>query len=73
MSKNPENEESVEEYFRRIGFIPEGARGPTKEDRIRIEQALGRIPKVDPKKMEEDWNRATSKKGRPPIGGAQDD
>jgi hypothetical protein len=28
---------------------------------------------VDPKKMESDWKRATSKKGRPPIGGAQDD
>lgn len=28
---------------------------------------------VDPKKMERDWERATSRKGRPPIGGAQDD
>lgn len=28
---------------------------------------------VDPEKMERDWERATSKKGRPPIGGAQDD
>lgn len=28
---------------------------------------------IDPKKMARDWERATSKKGRPPIGGAQDD
>jgi hypothetical protein len=28
---------------------------------------------ADPKKMETAWERATSRKGRPPIGGAQDD
>jgi hypothetical protein len=28
---------------------------------------------VDPEKMEEEWKNATSKEGRPPIGGAQDD
>lgn len=28
---------------------------------------------VDPEKMAKDWDRATSRKGRPPIGGAQDD
>ena len=28
---------------------------------------------VDPEKMGEDWDKATSKKGRPPIGGAKDD
>ncbi|QLG70017.1 MAG: hypothetical protein CH104c_0787 [Candidatus Woesebacteria bacterium] len=28
---------------------------------------------VDPEKMAKDWGRATSRKGRPPIGGAQDD
>ena len=28
---------------------------------------------VDPKKMERDWERATSEEGRPPIGGAKDD
>lgn len=28
---------------------------------------------VSPAKLAEDWARATDKKGRPPIGGAQDD
>ncbi|MCL4382736.1 hypothetical protein M1545_03010 [Patescibacteria group bacterium] len=28
---------------------------------------------VSPVKMKDDWERATSDKGRPPIGGAQDD
>ena len=28
---------------------------------------------ADPQKMERDWEAATSKDGRPPIGGAQDD
>jgi hypothetical protein len=28
---------------------------------------------IDPEKMERDWENATSKDGRPPIGGAQDD
>lgn len=34
---------------------------------------FGNLYGVDPEKMESDWERATSKKGRPPIGGAQDD
>jgi len=29
--------------------------------------------KINPEKMARNWERATSKKGRPPIGGAQDD
>lgn len=29
--------------------------------------------KISPRKMADDWERATDKKGRPPIGGAQDD
>ena len=28
---------------------------------------------ADPQRMERDWEAATSKDGRPPIGGAQDD
>jgi len=31
------------------------------------------VGRADLEKMERDWERATSRKGRPPIGGAQDD
>lgn len=31
------------------------------------------IGHVNPERMERDWEGATSKDGRPPIGGAQDD
>lgn len=56
---------------------PERWRLVPLEDREDFSQNLN-FPKdnpygVDPKKMERDWERATSKKGRPPIGGAQDD
>lgn len=65
-----------------IDFQIEGAKGNngrpitvTVEDRERLLAEAERnviYGHVDPDKMASDWEAATTKEGRPPIGGAQD-
>lgn len=43
-----------------------------KEKLLREARVRAQFPNVDPDKMRGDWEAAISKKGRPPIGGAQE-
>lgn len=60
------------ESVNKSGGNPEIITIEEREKLLRQAQTNVSTGHVDPEKMERDWENATSKDGRPPIGGAQE-
>lgn len=64
----------AEDLFLRLPKKPEAPKRKVIEGKPRNSYNPQFSPAhISPVKMRDDWERATSSKGRPPIGGAQDD
>jgi hypothetical protein len=65
-------------YFKRVKISGEASCEPPSIDELppsgvgKLNANRPLVP-VDPDKMEREWDRSKSRKGRPPIGGALDD